>query len=68
MKRIQLAAVLSLMILAACAISRESDRNPPAVGRRAPALNLPIAQGGTFSLDAAIQRGPVVLVFYRGLF
>jgi len=56
------------MLLAACSTTRESDRDPPAVGRPAPAFTLPIARGGEFSLDAARARGPVVLVFYRGLF
>ena len=60
--------VLALILLAGCATPRDSDRDPPAVGQQAPSFTLPKARGGEFSLDAACARGPVVLVFYRGLF
>lgn len=36
------------------------------VGARAPDFSLPNAQGGTWELSAALEKGPVVLSFYRG--
>jgi len=36
------------------------------VGDRAPAFRLPDARGGEVALDALLDDGPVVLVFYRG--
>lgn len=38
----------------------------PAAGVAAPGFELPGAAGGTHSLSAALEEGPVVLVFYRG--
>lgn len=35
-------------------------------GKMAPAFQLPNAQGGNFSLEDALKKGPVVLAFYRG--
>ena len=68
MQTVRSVIVLALMLLAACSTTRESDRDPPAVGGQAPSFTLPMARGGEFSLDAALARGPVVLIFYRGLF
>jgi hypothetical protein len=46
---------------------------PPALGKnalrtgdKAPPFELPAAGSGTFVLSEALQRGAVVLVFYRG--
>jgi peroxiredoxin len=36
------------------------------VGSRAPDFSLPDARGGTLSLAALLQKGPVVVTFYRG--
>lgn len=36
------------------------------VGDRAPALDLPAADGSRWSLEGALARGPAVLVFNRG--
>ncbi len=35
-------------------------------GDRAPDFELPVAGGGTFRLSDALERGPVVLTWYRG--
>jgi len=37
-----------------------------AVGSHAPELSLPALSGSTWSLQGALAKGPVVLVFYRG--
>ena len=37
----------------------------PATGAAAPDFELPSAAGETHSLSAALEQGPVVLVFYR---
>lgn len=63
------ALLLAIVLVAvACATPREPGSSVPQVGDRAPAIELPLAAGGEFSLDRAVARGPVVLVFYRGLF
>ncbi|HZA50153.1 MAG TPA: hypothetical protein VE549_05385, partial [Myxococcaceae bacterium] len=36
------------------------------VGSRAPHLSLPSSTGEKWSLSDALQKGPAVLVFYRG--
>ena len=54
------------LLAAACATPREEGTALPVVGGEAPALELPVAGGGTFSLADA--NGPAVLVFYRGAF
>lgn len=36
------------------------------VGTQAPAFELPAQDGHVVSLSSALERGPVVLVFYRG--
>ena len=38
----------------------------PEVGEKAPAFNLPSAQGGQLRLSMRTARGPVVVVFYEG--
>ena len=38
----------------------------PVVGETAPDFTLPNANGKPVSLDEALARGPVVVVFYRG--
>ena len=68
MLTVRSALLLALLLPAACSLTRDADRDPPAAGQRAPSFTLPMARGGEFSLDAAVARGPVVLVFYRGLF
>lgn len=37
----------------------------PAVGEAAPDFELPSAAGETHSLSAALEEGPLVVVFYR---
>lgn len=39
----------------------------PEVGNEAPEFNLPSAQGGQLRLSMRTARGPVVVVFYRGV-
>lgn len=39
----------------------------PEVGKEAPEFSLPSAQGGQLRLSVRTARGPVVVVFYRGL-
>jgi hypothetical protein len=56
------------LIVAACATPREPGSTVPAVGAVAPALELPLAGGESANLHTMAARGPVVLVFYRGLF
>jgi len=54
------------LLAAACATPRDPDGILPEPGDPAPALELPVAGGGTFSLADAAEEGPVVVVFYRG--
>jgi peroxiredoxin len=52
--------------------ANDSLRSPEILGRalhegdRAPNFRLPNAQGGSIELSALLNRGPVVLAFYRG--
>ena len=52
--------------------ANDSLRTPATLGRalqegdRAPNFRLPNARGGSVELDALLERGPVVLAFYRG--
>jgi hypothetical protein len=62
------AILILAWIAVACATPREPGSTVPAVGDRAPGLDLPLAGGGTFSLESAVARGPVAVVFYRGRF
>lgn len=34
-------------------------------GKHAPRFSLPLLKGGTFSLEEALQRGPVLLAFFK---
>jgi len=46
-----------------------ASRSAPAaleIGDRVPDFTLPRAGGGTVSLEGALQRGPVAIIFYRG--
>jgi hypothetical protein len=36
------------------------------IGEKAPDFTLPVSGGSTFHLQAAVDNGPVVIVFYRG--
>lgn len=36
-----------------------------AAGKNAPRFTLPLLQGGSFSLDEALARGPVLLAFFK---
>lgn len=56
--------VLLAMALAAGAPAMVTAATPEA-GAAAPGFELPGAAGGTHSLAAALEEGPVVLVFYR---
>lgn len=55
--------VLLALALAAGAPAMVTASTP--VGAAAPGFELPGAAGGTHSLSAALEEGPVVLVFYR---
>ena len=57
-----------VLLLAACGTPRQPGAVTPAVGQPALSLSLPTAGGGRFSLEEARRDGPVVVVFYRGLF
>lgn len=45
---------------------KTEDRGGLAVGSQAPAVELPAVNGSTFASAAALAKGPLVLVFYRG--
>ena len=60
--------LLFAMMALSCSTPREPGISVPGVGSQAPRIDLPLARGGEFSLDDAVSRGPVVVVFYRGLF
>jgi len=62
------ALLLVLLLLAACGTPRQPGSVVPAVGDSAPGLDLPVAGGDRISLAEARRSGPVVVVFYRGLF
>ncbi len=40
---------------------------PFELGKRVPIFALPVAIGGRFGLESALERGPVVLSFIRGV-
>lgn len=44
----------------------DQPQQAPAVGASAPSFTLPAADGRSVSLSEALERGPVVLTFYRG--
>ena len=60
-----LAIVLRTVIACAVALPVQLAAVTPAAGEAAPAFSLPGADGETYALEAALERGPVVLVFYR---
>lgn len=68
--RFQLVALLVAAAFLACSTSaapQASTRTTPlAVGDRAPDFALESHLGGTVSLAKALERGPAVVVFYRG--
>ena len=59
---------LLLLLVAACGTPRQPGSRTPDVGEPAPALSLRTATGDHYSLEDARKEGPVVVVFYRGLF
>jgi hypothetical protein len=60
--------ILFCLLVAACATPREPGATVPAIGDQAPTLELPLTSGDRIALQSAVARGPVLLVFYRGLF
>ena len=66
--RTRTAALLVLLLAAACATPREEDARAPAPGETAPDLVLPLGTGGEFSLSGVTKERSVVVVFYRGKF
>lgn len=48
-------------------MARTKTVNPPEVGDEAPEFVLPAAQGGQLHLSRRIVHGPVIVVFYRGV-
>lgn len=65
-----LAAVLCGVLLlgpAACGFwFLETRSAPTAIERQAPRFTLPNSAGEPVSLERLLERGPVVVVFYRG--
>src|SRR5207244_11549427 len=47
-------------------VSGGSTANAVNVGQKAPDFSLPDQVGDTVSLDSVLQRGPAVVLFYRG--
>ncbi|MDX1564450.1 MAG: peroxiredoxin family protein, partial [Phycisphaeraceae bacterium] len=41
-------------------------QNAPKVGDKAPVFSLPTAEGNTVELSQKLEKGPVVISFYRG--
>jgi peroxiredoxin len=71
MKRFTLHALASCGLGAALAAAPPPSLAALAVGAPAPGFDIQATQGGkvfTFSLDAALQKGPVVLYFYPAAF
>jgi hypothetical protein len=68
MRRFAIPVLPALLLFAACATPREPALELPEVGSPAPELSVRTVDGGDFSLREAAARGPVVVVFYRGLF
>ncbi|MCA9653025.1 MAG: redoxin domain-containing protein [Myxococcales bacterium] len=66
MKRwVTLAGVLGLALgAAACRLQTEAP--PAAVERTAPDFSLTAHDGSSVSLARLLERGPAILVFYRG--
>lgn len=66
MKKLIIAAAVYFAVPAAFA--QNSVTYPPGLktGDAAPLFSIPQANGKTFDLSAALKKGPVVLVFYRG--
>jgi peroxiredoxin len=66
------ASVLDVSTVALMNRANDSLRTAKILGRalregeRAPNFRLPSAQGGSIELDTLLNRGPVVLAFYRG--
>ena len=61
----KLAAVFLTGLALAAAIPASLGATTPAVGENAPEFSLPGTDGETHALSAALEQGPVVLVFYR---
>lgn len=60
-------AVLATLLLAACGWWTLETRSPPmATRQQAPAFELPDHRGKMVSLAALLERGPAVVIFYRG--
>jgi peroxiredoxin len=55
-----------LRVAIADIVAGAAGRNAPTVGTPAPLFNLPDAQGVSVSLRDQLERGPVVITFYRG--
>ena len=59
-----LVLMLSLALLAACALTPRSEGPPPHAA--APDFSLPSHTGETVALSELLANGPAVVVFYRG--
>ena len=57
---------IPLGLMAGCLGRLETRANPPSISERAPGFTLTSDSGQRVSLNAALAKGPVVLVFYRG--
>jgi peroxiredoxin len=72
LERDRWASVLEISTVALMNRANDSLRTTKILGRalregeRAPNFRLPNAQGGFIELDTLLERGPVVLAFYRG--
>ena len=64
---LRLFLVFSIVLtLVGCATPRAVDLSLPVVGGVAPDFTLPAITMGEVTLSRELDRGPVVLVFYRG--
>ena len=63
---VSLLVVVSVAAPASGARQASSRTTPLGVGDRAPDFTLESHTGGTVKLSKALERGPAVVVFYRG--
>ncbi len=61
----RLTAIGLTVLVIVAAIPASLGATTPAVGENAPEFSLPGTDGETHALSAALEQGPVVLVFYR---
>jgi hypothetical protein len=57
---------LILITLFSATLSAQGPATPPKVGEKAPDFALPNGDGKLIRLSEYTERGPVLLIFYRG--